>query len=103
MGPPDHDHPKGQGQRQLADDLGGRLPSLHGEDTRFAGGFAIYDAPEPWGPWTVAFRADQWDIGPGESMHLPTKWMSADGREIWLAFSGDDSFSLRRGTLLLSQ
>lgn len=74
-----------------------------GEDTRFAGGFAIYDAPEPWGPWTVAFHTDQWDIGPGESMHLPTKWMSADGREIWLVFSGDDCFSLRRGRLQLNQ
>jgi hypothetical protein len=29
--------------------------------------------------------------------------MSADGRELWLVFSGDDCFSLRRGTLLLSQ
>jgi len=74
-----------------------------GEDTRFAGGFAIYDAPEPWGPWTIVFHTDQWDVGPGESMHLPTKWMSADGRELWLVFSGDDCFSLRRGTLLLSQ
>jgi len=74
-----------------------------GEDTRFVGGFSIYDAPEPWGPWTVAFHTDQWDVGPGESMHLPTKWMSADGRAIWLVFSGDDCFSVRRGTLLLNQ
>ena len=22
-------------------------------DTRFQGGFGIYDAPEPWGPWTT--------------------------------------------------
>jgi len=70
-----------------------------GNDTRFSGGFAIYDAPEPWGPWTVAFETDQWDVGPGESMHLPTKWMSSDGREMWLVFSGDDSFSLRRATV----
>lgn len=74
-----------------------------GEDTRFAGGFAIYDAPEPWGPWTVAFHTERWDVGPGESMHLPTKWMSADGREIWLVFSGNDCFSLRPGALLLGR
>jgi hypothetical protein len=68
-----------------------------GEDTRFAGSFAIYDAPEPWGPWTVAFETKQWDVGPGESMHLPTKWFNGD--ELWLLFSGDDCFSLRRGQI----
>lgn len=71
-----------------------------GEDTRFAGGFSIHEGPEPWGPWTVVFHTDQWDVGPGESMHLPTKWMGADGREVWLVFSGDDCFSLRRATLI---
>jgi len=44
-----------------------------GKDTRFTGGFAIYDAPEPWGPWTTAFHTDAWDVGPGESSSLPTK------------------------------
>lgn len=68
-----------------------------GNDTRFAGGFSIYDAPEPWGPWTLAFHTDQWDVGPGESMHLPTKWMSTDGKAVWLVFSGDDHFSVRQG------
>jgi hypothetical protein len=24
-------------------------------DTRFSGGFGVYDAPEPWGPWTTVF------------------------------------------------
>jgi hypothetical protein len=31
-------------------------------------------------------------------MHLPTKWMKAD--ELWLLFSGDDCFSLRRGRII---
>ena len=26
-----------------------------GNDTRFAGGFGVYYAPEPWGPWTTHF------------------------------------------------
>ncbi len=69
-------------------------------DARFAGGFAIYDAPEPWGPWTSVFHTDTWDVGPGESSSLPTKWMSADGRVVYLVFSGEDSFSVRKGTLL---
>jgi CubicO group peptidase (beta-lactamase class C family) len=72
-----------------------------GNDTRFAGGFGIYDAPEPWGPWTTAFFTESWDVGPGESSSLPTKWMSADGMTVHLVFSGDDSFSVRRAELLL--
>ena len=67
-----------------------------GEDTRHAGGFAIYDAPEPWGPWTTVFYTAQWDVGPGETSCLPTKWMSSDGRTVHLVFSGDDCFSVRR-------
>jgi hypothetical protein len=35
-------------------------------DTRFDGGFGIYDAPESWGPWTTAPRywADQRQLRP---------------------------------------
>lgn len=70
-------------------------------DARFRGGFGIYDAPEPWGPWTTVFFTEQWDVGPGESCHLPTKWMSADGQTAYLVFSGEDSFSVRKATLTL--
>jgi CubicO group peptidase (beta-lactamase class C family) len=79
------------------------LPGTQGErtDTRFAGGFAIFDAPEPWGPWTTAFYTEKWDVGPGETASLPTKWMSADGRTMWLVFSGEDHFSLRKANLKL--
>lgn len=68
---------------------------------RFEGGFGIYDAPEPWGPWTTAYFTRHWDVGPGETCSLPTKWMSDDGRTVHLVFSGDDHFSVRRGTLEL--
>ena len=74
-----------------------------GDDTRFRGGFAIYDAPQPWGPWTIAFETDEWDVGPGETSCLPTKWISDDGRTIHLVFSGDDAFSVRRGAVLLRE
>ena len=73
-----------------------------GRDTRFRGGLAIYDAPEPWGPWTTAFYTSKWDVGPGETSCLPTKWMSRDGRTVHLVFSGDDCFSVRKGLLLIA-
>jgi CubicO group peptidase (beta-lactamase class C family) len=71
-----------------------------GGDARFAGGLGVYDAPEPWGPWTTAFYTDAWDVGPGESASFPSKWLAAGGRSAWLAFSGDDSFSIRRATFV---
>lgn len=75
--------------------------TLPGTDARFEGGFAVYDAPEPWGPWTRAYFTERWDVGPGESSSFPTKWMSVDGRTMHLVFSGDDAFSVRRATVVL--
>jgi CubicO group peptidase (beta-lactamase class C family) len=75
--------------------------TLPGPDTRFEGGFAIYDAPEPWGPWTTAYFTERWDVGPGETSSIPTKWISDDGRTMHLVFSGNDCFSVRRGVVKL--
>jgi CubicO group peptidase (beta-lactamase class C family) len=61
--------------------------------------FSIYDAPEPWGPWTTLFYTENWDIDPGESAHIPSKWISADGKTCHLVFAGSDSFAVRQFTL----
>ena len=71
-----------------------------GEETRFKGGLGIYDAPNPWGPWTTVFQTDEWDVGPGETSSFPTKWMEKDGETLWLVFSGDDHFSVRKARLV---
>jgi CubicO group peptidase (beta-lactamase class C family) len=73
--------------------------TLPGSDARFEGGFGIYDAPEPWGPWTTVYYTERWDVGPGDTSSLPAKWMSADGTTVHLVFSGDDAFSVRRATV----
>ncbi len=75
--------------------------TLPGGDTRFEGGFGIYDAPEPWGSWTTVHFTERWDVGPGETSSFPTKWMSNDGKACYLVFSGDDSFSVRRADFTL--
>ncbi len=77
------------------------IPGTEGRkpDTRFEGGLAVYDAPEPWGPWTTVYFTEKWDVGPGESASFPAKWISADGKTVHLLFSGDDSFAVRRGAL----
>jgi CubicO group peptidase (beta-lactamase class C family) len=79
-----------------------QLPTTS-EDTRYEGGFGIYDAAEPWGPWTTVYFTEKWDVGPGETATFPTKWMSSDGVTIYLVFSGNDSLSLRKATLTLAE
>jgi CubicO group peptidase (beta-lactamase class C family) len=76
--------------------------TLPGGDARFRGGLGVYDAPEPWGPWTSAYFTDAWDVGPGETNSFPTKWMSGDGKTVHLVFSGDDCFSVRRAELTVA-
>lgn len=76
--------------------------TLPGDDPRFSGGFGVYDAPEPWGPWSTAYFTERWDVGPGESSSFPTRWMSPDGRTLHLVFSGDDAFSVRKATVVLA-
>ena len=73
--------------------------SSYGGDTRFAGGFGVYDAPEPWGPWTTVYHTNYWDVGPGETCSFPTKWMSPDGTTLHMVFSGEDAFSVRKAKL----
>ncbi len=75
--------------------------TIYGEDDmRFKGGIGIFDAPQPWGPWTTVFYTENWDVGPGETSSLPTKWMSDDGKTCYLLFSGEDCFSVQKVQLL---
>lgn len=67
---------------------------------RFQGGFGVYEAPEPWGPWSTVYFTREWDTGPGETASFPTKWMTANGREMHLVFSSDDHFSVRRAAVV---
>ncbi len=72
--------------------------------------FSIYDAPKPWGPWTTVFYTEEWEGRPipagaggwGEAQRFPAKWISEDGLTLYLVFSGDDSFSVRRVDLVSS-
>ncbi len=72
----------------------------NGVDARFSNvGFGVYESTTPWGPWKTIYFTDAWDTGPGETAMFPTKWMSANGREMYLVFSGNDQFSVRKLTL----
>ena len=74
----------------------------------------LFDAPEPWGPWTTIRYDQNWGgFGERESLGVdfPGKWISRDGKVMWAVFSGGrlgkgddilDSFNLVKVTLVLS-
>jgi CubicO group peptidase (beta-lactamase class C family) len=54
-----------------------------------SGDWGIFDAPEPWGPWTTVFhRNAAWGIPGAHGYRLPAKWISPDGLTMTLVFSG---------------
>ena len=66
------------------------------------GAWGLFDAPEPWGPWTTVFHTDgddhKWDVPATHGYRLPAKWISADGLTMTLVFSGrmlNDAFCTR--------
>lgn len=73
-----------------------------------AGGWGIFDAPEPWGPWTTVFTTDDWGLGAVHGYRIPAKWLGADGKTFYVVFSGRvhqgvsyDAFCVREGTFRL--
>ncbi|TWU31324.1 nucleoside hydrolase [Novipirellula artificiosorum] len=59
------------------------------------GKFGLFDAPQPWGPWTTVAYEDHWAEGHLEVStfywNFPTKWQSSDGRTFTMVFTGKNS------------
>jgi len=74
---------------------------------RWDGSWGIYDAPEPWGPWTTAAAFERWiDSTPKFGFTFPQRWMSRDGTTMYMIFSGTglyDSFNVVKATLALKR
>jgi hypothetical protein len=66
------------------------LATAHADGTGAAHtpALGVFDAPEPWGPWTTVYDNDRWADGWMIHHKFPTPWMSEDGCTMWLAFSG---------------
>jgi predicted alpha-1,2-mannosidase len=69
----------------------------------------IFDAPEPWGPWTTVKEITNWGVPEEEDRfqpQVPPKWISADGREFYLLYSchprGPYKFNIQKVTLTLA-
>ena len=55
--------------------------------------WGIFDAPEPWGPWTTvayydSFIDNVWKF----TFVFNQKWLSNDGKTMWMVFSGVDKY-----------
>jgi hypothetical protein len=55
------------------------------------GGFGIFEAPEPWGPWRTVYATQRWDLGDTHSYRLPAPWLQGDDHELALVISGRDT------------
>lgn len=82
------------------------LTTEHGES--HAGKFGLFDAPEPWGPWTTVAYDEAWGTGVIEVTTFywvfPTKWINREGTQFTLLFTGknsNDSFNTVGGRFLL--
>jgi hypothetical protein len=64
----------------------------------------LYEAPEPWGPWSLFHRDDNWGTYGGYQPSFPTKWMSGDGKTMYMVSSGsfdDYNFTVQKVDLEL--
>lgn len=70
-------------------------------DASFQGNLGMFDAAEPWGPWTTAGYYQNWGkFGPTFFWNFPNKWLSQDGKSFTLIFTGvgaNDSWNTLRG------
>ena len=64
------------------------------------GHIGIYDAAEPWGPWTTVLFQNAWETGLQDGRghtgsrktvywNFANKWLSDDGRRFTLVYTGD--------------
>lgn len=73
-----------------------------------AGKFGLFDAPEPWGPWTTVAYDEAWGAGHVEVStfywNFTSKWLSADGTRFTMIFTGkntNDSWNTVAGRYIL--
>lgn len=65
--------------------------------------WGIFDAPNPWGPWTtVAYYTDWNGTNLKFCFGFNEKWMSVDGTELYMIVSDSDNFTVVKGTFTLA-
>lgn len=65
----------------------------------------LFEAPEPWGPWKIFYRDDDWGTYGDYQPNFPTKWISSSGRLLYMVSSGswnDYNFTVQKIALKLT-
>ena len=78
----------------------------HNDETDCPSQLTLYEAPEPWGPWSLFYRDDNWGNCGDYQPSFPTKWMSADGTKLWMVSAGswdDYNFTMQKMELMLKK
>jgi hypothetical protein len=59
------------------------------------GKLGVFDAPEPWGPWSTVSYEDTWGAGHIEVStfywNFTPKWLSVDGTQFTMIFTGKNT------------
>ena len=72
----------------------------------FPSQLTLYEAPEPWGPWSIFYQDDNWGTCGDYQPCFPTKWMHDDGKVMWMVSSGsynDYNFTLQKMMLTIEE
>ncbi len=90
----------------------GRYLLMTEHDVSGEGFLGIFDAPEPWGPWTTVAYLGNPPFGDGFVdastfyWNFSNKWLSADGEDFTILFTGfgdNDSWNSVRGTFTVAE
>jgi len=57
-------------------------------ETKYPSQLTLFEAPEPWGPWSLFHVDDNWGTYGGYNPIYMTKWMSSDGLVMYMVYSG---------------
>jgi len=76
------------------------LTTEHTQSVPYGGNIGVFDAPEPWGPWTTVLYETPWTGSKNACFfwNFSNKWLSSDGRNFTLVFSGNDRWNTVKGT-----
>lgn len=83
---------------------------LVGKKATHRAALGVFEAPEPWGPWSTVYYDDHWSVQDGRDCRtyhhrFPPKRMTDDGRTMWLLCSGLDcdlySFCVKKAVLTI--
>jgi hypothetical protein len=83
----------------------GRYFLMTEHEQSFEGHLGVFDAPEPWGPWTTVGYYSGWGGFKGTFFwNVSNKWLEDGGKLLHVIFTGTgrfDSFNLIRGRITL--